>query len=57
MSYENLYTNNLINETSPYRLQHVHNPVDWYPWREEAFEKAKADDKPIFVSIGYSTCH
>jgi uncharacterized protein len=38
-------------------LQHAHNPVDWYPWGEEAFRKAKAEDKPIFLSIGYSTCH
>jgi uncharacterized protein YyaL (SSP411 family) len=51
------YTNNLINETSPYLLQHAHNPVDWYAWGEEAFEKAKAEDKPILVSIGYSACH
>lgn len=51
------YTNRLINEKSPYLLQHVHNPVDWYPWGEEAFAKAKAEEKPIFLSIGYSTCH
>jgi uncharacterized protein YyaL (SSP411 family) len=51
------HTNNLINETSPYLLQHAHNPVDWYPWGEEAFEKAKAEDKPVLVSIGYSACH
>lgn len=50
-------TNRLINETSPYLLQHANNPVDWYPWGEEAFLKAKAEDKPIFLSIGYSTCH
>ncbi len=49
--------NKLINETSPYLLQHAENPVDWYPWCEEAFNKAKAEDKPIFLSIGYSTCH
>lgn len=49
--------NRLINEKSPYLLQHAHNPVDWYPWGEEAFAKAKAEDKPIFLSIGYSTCH
>src|SRR6185295_11266938 len=49
--------NHLINETSPYLLQHAHNPVDWYPWGDEAFEKAKKEDKPIFLSIGYSTCH
>lgn len=51
------YTNKLIKEKSPYLLQHAHNPVNWYPWGEEAFEKAKAQDKPIFLSIGYSTCH
>lgn len=49
--------NKLINEKSPYLLQHAHNPVDWYPWSDEAFEKAKVEDKPIFLSIGYSTCH
>lgn len=51
------FTNKLINETSPYLLQHAHNPVDWYPWGEEAFAKAKAEDKPVLVSIGYSACH
>jgi len=51
------YTNHLINEKSPYLLQHAHNPVDWYPWKEEAFAKAKQENKPIFLSIGYSTCH
>lgn len=51
------HTNRLINETSPYLLQHAHNPVDWYPWGNEAFEQAKKEDKPIFLSIGYSTCH
>jgi uncharacterized protein len=51
------YTNRLIHEKSPYLLQHAHNPVDWYPWGEEAFEKAKKENKPIFLSIGYSTCH
>jgi uncharacterized protein YyaL (SSP411 family) len=51
------FTNKLINETSPYLLQHAHNPVDWYPWGEEAFERAKAEDKPVLVSIGYSACH
>lgn len=54
---EYMYTNKLINEKSPYLLQHAHNPVDWYPWGKEAFEKAKKEDKPIFLSIGYSTCH
>ncbi|UCE74605.1 MAG: thioredoxin domain-containing protein [Methanomassiliicoccales archaeon] len=49
--------NSLINEKSPYLLQHAHNPVNWYPWSEKAFEKAKKEDKPIFLSIGYSTCH
>lgn len=49
--------NRLMNEKSPYLLQHAHNPVDWYPWSEEAFAKAKAENKPIFLSIGYSTCH
>jgi uncharacterized protein len=49
--------NRLIHEKSPYLLQHAYNPVDWYPWGEEAFEKAKREDKPIFLSIGYSTCH
>lgn len=49
--------NKLTGEKSPYLLQHKDNPVDWYPWCKEAFEKAKADDKPIFLSIGYSTCH
>ncbi|MFW6113015.1 MAG: thioredoxin domain-containing protein [Thermodesulfobacteriota bacterium] len=50
-------TNRLINETSPYLKQHAHNPVDWYPWGPEALERARAEDKPIFLSIGYSTCH
>jgi uncharacterized protein len=49
--------NRLANETSPYLLQHAHNPVDWYPWGEEAFAKARADDKPVFLSIGYAACH
>jgi uncharacterized protein YyaL (SSP411 family) len=51
------YTNRLIHEKSPYLLQHAHNPVDWYPWGKEAFELAKKEDKPIFLSIGYATCH
>lgn len=50
-------TNLLINEKSPYLLQHAYNPVDWYPWGEEAFQRAEKEDKPIFLSIGYSTCH
>ena len=49
--------NRLAKEKSPYLLQHADNPVDWYPWCEEAFEKAKSEDKPVFLSIGYSTCH
>jgi uncharacterized protein YyaL (SSP411 family) len=51
------HTNRLANETSPYLLQHAHNPVDWYPWGEEAFEKARSEDKPVLVSIGYAACH
>jgi uncharacterized protein YyaL (SSP411 family) len=50
-------TNRLAHEVSPYLLQHAHNPVDWYPWGEEALAKARAEDKPIFLSIGYSACH
>jgi uncharacterized protein len=50
-------TNRLIHERSPYLLQHAHNPVDWYPWGEEAFAKARSENKLIFLSIGYSTCH
>jgi uncharacterized protein YyaL (SSP411 family) len=49
--------NRLIHEKSPYLLQHAYNPVDWYSWGEEAFERAKAEDKPVFVSIGYASCH
>lgn len=51
------HTNNLINETSPYLLQHAHNPVDWYPWGEAALSRARTEDKPILLSIGYSACH
>ena len=51
------FTNHLASEKSPYLQQHAHNPVDWYPWGDEAFAKAKKDGKPIFLSIGYSTCH
>src|SRR5438093_1157970 len=51
------YTNRLILETSPYLVQHAHNPVDWRPWGEEAFEAAKRLDRPVLLSIGYSTCH
>ncbi len=50
-------SNRLINEKSPYLLQHAHNPVHWHPWHDSAFEKSKEEDKPIFLSIGYSTCH
>ncbi len=57
MSESHRFTNRLARETSPYLLQHAHNPVDWYPWGEEAFAKASAEDKPIFLSIGYATCH
>ncbi|MEX2598220.1 MAG: DUF255 domain-containing protein, partial [Dehalococcoidia bacterium] len=49
--------NRLIHETSPYLLQHAENPVDWYPWGDEAFAKARAEDKPLLVSIGYAACH
>jgi uncharacterized protein YyaL (SSP411 family) len=51
------HTNRLINETSPYLLQHAHNPVAWYPWGEEAFAEARSENKPILLSIGYSACH
>jgi uncharacterized protein YyaL (SSP411 family) len=51
------HTNRLAQEKSPYLLQHAHNPVDWYPWGEEAFAKARGENKPIFLSVGYSTCH
>ena len=54
---EEKYVNRLAQESSPYLLQHKNNPVDWYPWSEEAFDKAKELDRPIFLSIGYSTCH
>ncbi len=54
---EHIYTNRLINETSPYLLQHAHNPVDWYAWGEEALQEAKAENKPILLSVGYSACH
>src|SRR5882724_2791033 len=52
-----MHTNRLAREKSPYLLQHAHNPVDWYPWGEEAFAKAASENKPIFLSVGYSTCH
>jgi len=51
------FTNRLAQAKSPYLLQHAHNPVDWYPWGEEAFERARQEDKLIFLSVGYSTCH
>ncbi len=54
---ENKYTNNLINESSPYLLQHAHNPVDWYPWNDEALNKAKSENKLLVISIGYAACH
>lgn len=57
MTERHLYTNRLIKQKSPYLLQHAHNPVDWYPWGEEAFKAAIELDKPIFLSIGYATCH
>lgn len=57
MISNNVVHNRLIYEKSPYLLQHAHNPVNWYPWDEEAFKKARCEDKPIFLSIGYSTCH
>src|SRR5258707_10473561 len=50
-------TNRLAHESSPYLLQHAHNPVDWYPWGAEAFDKAKKEKKLVFLSIGYSSCH
>jgi len=54
---EHAFTNHLINETSPYLLQHAHNPVDWFPWGDEALETARREQKPILLSIGYSACH
>src|SRR3954466_6510221 len=54
---EHKHTNQLIHETSPYLLQHAHNPVDWRPWGDEAFDEARRLGKPVFLSIGYSTCH
>ena len=54
---QNTAANRLINEKSPYLLQHAHNPVDWHPWDDVAINKAKAENKPIILSIGYSTCH
>jgi uncharacterized protein YyaL (SSP411 family) len=57
MGKKDKFTNRLGNETSPYLLQHAHNPVDWYPWGEEALNQAKKEDKPILLSVGYSSCH
>jgi len=57
MNSDHKYTNKLINESSPYLLQHAHNPVDWYPWGDEALAKAKAEDKMIIISVGYAACH
>ena len=54
---EHKHTNHLIHETSPYLLQHAHNPVDWYSWGDEAFQKARSENRPILLSIGYSACH
>jgi len=51
------HTNKLVNEKSPYLLQHAHNPVDWYPWGDAAFKRARELNRPIFLSVGYSTCH
>ncbi|MCW5849707.1 MAG: thioredoxin domain-containing protein [Anaerolineae bacterium] len=56
-THDHTYTNRLIHETSPYLLQHAHNPVDWYPWGDEALARARAEDKPILLSVGYSACH
>src|SRR5574344_1748653 len=55
--FSNKKANSLINEKSPHLLQHAYNPINWYSWCDEAFNKAKKEDKPIFLSIGYSTCH
>jgi len=57
MQTQILKENRLAKEKSPYLLQHKDNPVDWYPWGKEAFSKAKSENKPIFLSVGYSTCH
>ena len=54
---EHRHTNRLADETSPYLLQHAHNPVDWYPWGDEAFARARGEDKPVLLSVGYSACH
>lgn len=57
MASKPLHTNRLAKEKSPYLLQHKNNPVDWYPWSDEAIQKAKSENKLIFLSVGYSTCH
>jgi hypothetical protein len=57
MTQKHKHTNSLINETSPYLLQHAHNPVDWNPWNKQALSRAQKENKPIFLSIGYSSCH
>ncbi len=57
MPSKSKFTNRLIEESSPYLLQHAHNPVDWFPWGDEAFDRARVEDKPVLVSIGYSACH
>ena len=57
MSNNSEFSNHLIQEKSPYLLQHAHNPVDWYPWGKTAFDKALLEDKPVLLSVGYSTCH
>ncbi len=57
MSHQQTHTNRLIQQTSPYLRQHAHNPVDWYPWSEEALNRARELDRPIFLSVGYSACH
>src|SRR4051794_24978414 len=54
---DHVHTNRLANETSPYLLQHAHNPVDWYPWGAEALARARELDRPIFLSVGYAACH
>src|ERR1700741_3992240 len=51
------HTNRLAHEKSPYLLQHAHNPVDWYPWGDEAFRRAATESQPVLLSVGYSTCH
>jgi uncharacterized protein YyaL (SSP411 family) len=57
MPTQTTHTNRLIYEKFPYMLQYADNPIDWYPWSDEAFEKAKIEDKPVFLSVGYSVCH